>query len=484
MINEVPNGFRVLSIGGDRIISLNPNPTTETAAVTILLGENGVGKSRLLGNIAKSFSMAYAYQISKGKPSVNSHIKPKYPCAVDYQIRGKKRTLTEITSQINLPRALVAVSMSAFHKFPSNFLNSHYARPNDTIESEFYHLVGTSHSNVGRSALSTALYSLVDNFSSENHDSDRISNILGFLKYKKKLTIEFGRRISRKDLDLLLINPKDFLAEFANRRNRGGSFAEQRLLRFLETEKPSEVKKLISNIKKFNDKFPTGPISIHWDFDEKNKDSINKLKIISSLARFGIATPRNLLLFKNNEESISLAEASSGELVITTIILGIANAIQENSLILIDEPEISLHPAWQQTFLRLLLEAFSEFKSCHFIIATHSPLIVSEAAEFNADVISMSPHSETKFTKTDGVSGSIEEIMLETFKVPTPNNRYLLERLTDLTKLAATHKISPEQFNNAIKEYALQVSRMRDDDPQKKLFSLMATYGSRYATDK
>ena len=48
----------------------------------------------------------------------------------------------------------------------------------------------------------------------------------------------------------------------------------------------------------------------------------------------------------------------------------------KNSVVLIDEPEISLHVAWQTEFLKDLgdMAALSGF---HALIATHSPQIIS-----------------------------------------------------------------------------------------------------------
>lgn len=49
---------------------------------------------------------------------------------------------------------------------------------------------------------------------------------------------------------------------------------------------------------------------------------------------------------------------------------------QPNSLILIDEPEISLHIAWQQQFLEDM-QAISDVTEVNIIIATHSPDIIN-----------------------------------------------------------------------------------------------------------
>jgi len=51
--------------------------------------------------------------------------------------------------------------------------------------------------------------------------------------------------------------------------------------------------------------------------------------------------------------------------------------IEPNSLILIDEPEISFHVAWQQAFLDDL-QKVTGLASLDVLIATHSPQIINE----------------------------------------------------------------------------------------------------------
>ena len=50
----------------------------------------------------------------------------------------------------------------------------------------------------------------------------------------------------------------------------------------------------------------------------------------------------------------------------------------KNKVILIDEPELSLHPAWQNRVLKLY-ENFAINNNCQVIIATHSPHIIGSA---------------------------------------------------------------------------------------------------------
>jgi len=47
----------------------------------------------------------------------------------------------------------------------------------------------------------------------------------------------------------------------------------------------------------------------------------------------------------------------------------------ENSIILIDEPEISLHPKWQTEIMKIYANIG---KNNQFIITTHSPFIISQ----------------------------------------------------------------------------------------------------------
>ncbi|GAI24569.1 unnamed protein product, partial [marine sediment metagenome] len=54
------------------------------------------------------------------------------------------------------------------------------------------------------------------------------------------------------------------------------------------------------------------------------------------------------------------------------------NAFFRNSLIFIDEPEISLHPDWQRLLFSILK---SQESNNQFIVATHSPLIYAKYSD-------------------------------------------------------------------------------------------------------
>ena len=68
----------------------------------------------------------------------------------------------------------------------------------------------------------------------------------------------------------------------------------------------------------------------------------------------------------------NVREHSNGE----SAFLYFADKIKENGLYLLDEPENSLSPQKQQELLRFLEDSVRFFK-CQFVIATHSPFLLS-----------------------------------------------------------------------------------------------------------
>ena len=79
------------------------------------------------------------------------------------------------------------------------------------------------------------------------------------------------------------------------------------------------------------------------------------------------------LEFKFNNEILNFPQLSSGERQVIYILLKVAIANKNNALILMDEPEISLHLSWQEKLLTQIREINP---NSQIIIVTHSPAIV------------------------------------------------------------------------------------------------------------
>lgn len=75
-------------------------------------------------------------------------------------------------------------------------------------------------------------------------------------------------------------------------------------------------------------------------------------------------------------ESIPLTALSSGEQQIFVLAHKILFRTQPGTLVMIDEPELSLHVLWQSTFIDDLT-AMSDISGSYFLLATHSPTIIA-----------------------------------------------------------------------------------------------------------
>ncbi|WP_028302070.1 AAA family ATPase [Oceanospirillum beijerinckii] len=92
------------------------------------------------------------------------------------------------------------------------------------------------------------------------------------------------------------------------------------------------------------------------------------------------------LVFKNHKgQSLSLNQLSSGEQHQIILLFELIFRAGDNDLILIDEPEISLHIAWQKEFLHDLQQIIAD-RDVKVLIATHSPQIIDSEWDLTVDL--------------------------------------------------------------------------------------------------
>ncbi|MCU3185888.1 ATP-binding protein [Enterobacter hormaechei subsp. steigerwaltii] len=75
----------------------------------------------------------------------------------------------------------------------------------------------------------------------------------------------------------------------------------------------------------------------------------------------------------DKEDELALSNLSSGERQVIYIMLKAANTSMDETVLLMDEPEISLHLTWQEKLINSILYVNEK---CQLIIVTHSPAIV------------------------------------------------------------------------------------------------------------
>jgi predicted ATPase len=81
------------------------------------------------------------------------------------------------------------------------------------------------------------------------------------------------------------------------------------------------------------------------------------------------------LIFNQEETVIRLEKLSSGEKQLLIILFTVFLMEEKPFIVLMDEPEISLHIGWQQQLIDVIRQVNPH---CQLIIATHSPSIFGE----------------------------------------------------------------------------------------------------------
>ena len=110
------------------------------------------------------------------------------------------------------------------------------------------------------------------------------------------------------------------------------------------------------------------------DYKRKREDGfrVRSLEDIEQLKIVNMARTKTKSAYVRANLPDNVREHSNGE----SAFMYFSEKIQENGLYLLDEPENSLSPERQQELLQFL-EDSARFFGCQFIIATHSPFLLS-----------------------------------------------------------------------------------------------------------
>lgn len=111
-------------------------------------------------------------------------------------------------------------------------------------------------------------------------------------------------------------------------------------------------------------------------------------KIVNSKLQFkkiSISIECGIRVIGEDGKNIELTDLSSGEQEIIVLYYKLIFESATN-LVLIDEPEISLHIVWQLEFMKDIKEIFELNSNFEIIIATHSPQIINGNSEFQIDL--------------------------------------------------------------------------------------------------
>jgi len=137
------------------------------------------------------------------------------------------------------------------------------------------------------------------------------------------------------------------------------------------------------------------------------------------------------IIFKENDNEMPIENLSSGEkqIVFRGSFLLKDRKSNKGALILIDEPEISLHPSWQIKILDYYKTLFLEnsIQTSQLIVATHSPFIIHNCARRDDKVIVLKKDENGKIIIPDiqkFQSWTEEKVVKEAFNIDFITNSY------------------------------------------------------------
>lgn len=113
------------------------------------------------------------------------------------------------------------------------------------------------------------------------------------------------------------------------------------------------------------------------DRAEQLLDTLNR-KLAPKVVKLDVKTGYHVT--SGSGQALPLPALSSGEQHELVLLHELLFDAEPGTLVLIDEPELSLHPSWQVEFLPDLLE-IAKISELDFILATHSPYIIGDRTD-------------------------------------------------------------------------------------------------------
>lgn len=194
------------------------------------------------------------------------------------------------------------------------------------------------------------------------------------------------RLIQRSDQEILTKEKIDqALSELEKKRS------ELREVGLLEKEEDIEIP-----IPREIDRTTRNVFSVYIE-DIKKKLSIfdeiaNKIKLLQQIVndrfkykQMSVSKEKGFMLTTVNEKVLPPTSLSSGEQHTLVLLYELLFKVKRGSMILIDEPELSLHVEWQVHFLSEL-QKITQLASLDVLMATHSPDIISDRWDLTVEL--------------------------------------------------------------------------------------------------
>lgn len=515
-------GFKLLSLDlrGNSLMGksnlyysfVDENDKQDFIYTTVIIGANGTGKSNLFriiiellkelndlsrgknrsynvdGNFNLKFSVngdifEYANIISEGE-SFENKAEPEKGNPAFLLINGKKNDF----EMAQLPLAIVANSIMLTDKFP--FFRKEKNENGEPIEAfPRYKYLGVR--NIPQSASTRAYVRRTVEFIVEQFEK-RENNKTGFIDALKRATdfLELDNSIDifyytsnnskffRGDL-----TPEGIDAYFEPIRERYPKSEDNPPFKLNQYLKIKEDRKLLQIICDYCNRLVNEDKleKLHYKGSSIRKITYNLIEpelferlnaeypMLEHLRQLGMISSPEIQLKRAG--GYSLQESSSGEYHFFSSIVGLMATVKPtNSLVLIDEPEISLHPNWQMKYLSFLRELFShpEYSTCHILVATHSHFLISDLKGDSSKIIGLKrAGKEIEIIDLpkgiDTYGWSAEDVLYKIFGLRTTRNHYMEVDLRELLHSISEKKQNKSELQVIIKR--LESVKLNNEDP-------------------
>ncbi|MFV8638081.1 AAA family ATPase [Ralstonia pseudosolanacearum] len=423
---------------------------------TVIVGKNGTGKSRLLQGVVS--------EILRDRVD---------PDVFDREERGGRlHAAHRRVNSDSQPRKVICVSTSPFDKFP---LLRRNARSDDYV---YLGLRGLPSQNLSTAYMSRIIASLIRTVSHSSGRARSLADVLRYLGYDGTIYCTFYIGVPARISEAIFSSAP--ISETLEKAVVMPTFELSNTIRQLREAPTKDVREAMRIVERFKRENRKPRVDLTIDRHGVRNDQID-IQDMLLLVQTGVARLRDVSLRKSNveEDVFRISEASSGEQSVIMGLLGIASEIEDGSLICIDEPEVCLHPEWQERYVHLLLETFSSRKECQFIIATHSPQVVAELPQANCFVMNM---ADGIAVGTESLSRrSIDFQLARVFDAPGHNNEFLNRTALNLFSRITSKKRLDDVELSDFELLKGVVGKLRDGDPLRDLIAAISemrkTYG-------
>ena len=350
--------------------------------ITVITGENDTGKStvgKVLWSVFNSFYKVYE-QIKKERIDfVNEQIY-SYVRNLDKSDNVKKKTLDMAIDIIQNYSIYYRNEENIKNYITEKFKENNYfvdAKVIEELTGDLYVVLGIKSieiiSSIIEQKLSTEFHDEIKNKNTESQEETSVelcirNKILNF-------NIEEGINVAGEFVENLKGDIDDFdLATEAVFIDN--PFIIDDIENILEQKKKNYRQHLVSKLYYNRNKNTVKKMYVN----EKLEKIYKKLNSIAS----GKITIKNLdVYYKDSKMEINAKNLSTGLKTFAIIKILLQNGtLEENGTIILDEPEIHLHPEWQLKFAELIVLLQREF-GMHILLTTHSPYFLNAIEVFS-----------------------------------------------------------------------------------------------------